>query len=314
MNSETGFQPNRRHVLAGLGAALAAPGPFPSAARAAIAPFKRELGAMEVMVLSDGTLNVPLSFTLPETPLAEAESLLVSHGLPREGGSSQTNVTLIKTGNELVLIDAGSGSNFQPTAGKLGENLQAAGIEPETITKVVFTHGHADHLWGVIDDLDEERFPAASYVISAAEWDFWTNPTTVATVPDWLKPMAQAAMRILKRLDGRLERRKGGEAVASGLTYVDTSGHTPGHMSIMAESGGARLMIGGDMLTHIAVSFARPEWRIGSDYDRDRAVTARKSMLDWLATDRIPLVGFHLPWPGHGMVERHGAAFRFVPL
>ena len=75
-----------------------------------------------------------------------------------------------------MLIDAGSGPNFQPTAGKLLENLEAAGIAPESITKVVFTHAHADHLWGAIDDFgDGDRFPNASYVISAPEWDFWTR-------------------------------------------------------------------------------------------------------------------------------------------
>ena len=95
------------------------------------------------------------------------------------GAPAQTNAVLVKTGNERVLIDAGSGPNFQPTAGKLQENLEAAGIAPEQITKVVFTHAHADHLWGAIDDFgDGDRFPNASYVISAAEWDFWTRSAT----------------------------------------------------------------------------------------------------------------------------------------
>ena len=103
---------------------------------------------------------MPLSFTLPETPAAEAATLFTAHGMPPDGAPPQTNVTLVKTGNELVLIDAGSGPKFQPTAGKLSENLEAAGIDPKTITKVVFTHGHADHLWGAIDDFDDaERFP-----------------------------------------------------------------------------------------------------------------------------------------------------------
>jgi glyoxylase-like metal-dependent hydrolase (beta-lactamase superfamily II) len=266
------------------------------------------------MVLSDGTLNVPLSFTLPETPPAEAAALLTSHGLPATGAPSPTNVTLVRSGSELVLVDAGSGSNFQASAGKLGENLEAAGIDPASITKVIFTHAHADHLWGTIDDLDEERFPKASYVISAAEWDFWTHPGTVADVPDWLKPMAQAAARILRRIEGRLERRKAGDALAPGLSYVDSSGHTPGHMSVMVESGAERLLIGGDAITHAAISFARPDWRMGSDFDRDRGVATRKRMLDQLAADRLALVGFHLPWPGHGLVERHGTAYRFVPI
>jgi glyoxylase-like metal-dependent hydrolase (beta-lactamase superfamily II) len=315
MTATSGFHPHRRQVLAGIGAALAAPMCLVPRVRAAVAPFRRNVGSIDVMVVSDGILNLPLSFTFPETPSAEATALLAANGLPTETLRLQTNATLVKSGNELVLIDAGSGSNFQDTAGKLAENLEAADLDPAKITKIVFTHGHADHLWGAIDDFDNsERFPNASYVISPAEWDFWTDPNTVSNVPDRFKGMAQGAARVLKRLENKIERRKSGDAVAPGLTYVETNGHTPGHMSVMIESGGEHLLIAGDVLNYAAISFAKPEWRAGNDHDRDQAVVTRKRILDQLATDRLPLVGFHLPWPGHGMVEKSGAAYRFVPV
>lgn len=299
--------PSRRTVLAGLAATA-----LPLRARAATPVFKRTLGALEVMVVSDGTLNVPLSFQLPETKPEDAAALFTAHGLPAGGMPSQTNVTLVKAGGELILIDVGSGHNFQSTAGKLADNLEAASIQPEAITKVVFTHAHPDHLWGAIDELDELRFPKASYVIGSVEWDFWTNPQTASRMPDAFQGIALASARILKRLEGKIERRRAGEAVAPGLTYVETIGHTPGHMSVLAESNGQMLMIGGDVLTNPAVSFARPEWRVGSDFDRDQAVTTRKRLLDRLVADKLPLIGFHLPYPGHGMVERKDNAYRFV--
>ena len=303
----------RRDILAGIGALVSAPSL--RTVRAAIPPFRRKLGAIEITVISDGVLIVPLSFQLPDTPMPEAAALLTAHGLPPDGMPSPTNVTLVKTGNELVLIDAGSGSNFQPTAGKLAENMEAAGLDPASVTKVVFTHCHADHLWGAIDDFDDsERFPKASYVISAPEWDFWTSPNTVTSVPDWLRGMAIGGARILKRLEGKIERRRAGDAVAPGLTYEATAGHTPGHMAVMAESGGERLLVIGDVLAHPAISFARPDWRFRSDFDSDLAVTTRKRMLDRLVLDRLPFIGFHLPFPGHGIVEKSGSAYRFLPV
>lgn len=303
---------HRRAVLTGLGAALAAP-VLPHRSAAAAAPARHTLGAIEIMVVSDGTLSVPLSFSLPATPAAEVDALLAAHKLPADG-TVQTNVTLVKTGDQLILIDAGSGPKFQQSAGKLSENLETAGIDPDKITKVVFTHGHADHLWGAIDDFDDgERFPNASYVVSADEWDFWTHPDTPSKVPDWLKGMALGSARILKQIEKKIERRKDGDSVAPGLIYVATPGHTPGHMAVMVESGKERLLVGGDVLSNNAISFVRPEWHIGSDFDRDQAVKTRKRLLDLLASERIPLIGFHLGWPGQGMVERTGAAYRFVP-
>lgn len=307
----TNLHPSRRQVVAGIGATLIAPAP-PSAA--AVLPFRHVVGTTEVMVISDGNLNVPLSLTLPETPATEAAALLAAHGIPPQGAPIATNVTLIKIGNELVLVDAGAGSNFQATAGKLGENMEAAGIDPASVTKVVFTHAHADHLWGTIDDFDELRFPNASYVISAPEWDFWTDPDTAGRAPDWMKGMALGSARILRRLEDKIERRKSGDRIAPGLSYMETGGHTPGHMSLLLESANERLLIGGDALTHIAISFARPDWRLGTDQDRDRAVQTRKTLLDRLTHEKLSLIGFHLPSPGFGMVQRSGSAYRFVPV
>jgi glyoxylase-like metal-dependent hydrolase (beta-lactamase superfamily II) len=310
--SETG--PNRRALLLSAGAAMGTSLLPSSFAFAAIPPVRRAVGAMSVSVISDGSLTVPLSMTLPDVPPIEAASLLTAHGLPAGGSPTPTNVSLIAAGNELILVDAGSGANFQPTAGKLAENMEAAGLDPAKVTKVVFTHGHADHLWGALDDFDDsERFANASYVISATEWDFWTHPDTPTRVPDWLKGMARGSARILKRLEPKIERRNGRDTIAPGISYVETLGHTPGHMSVLVESEGERLLIGADALTHPAVSFARPDWRWGTDYDGDRAVATRRRLLDQLTAEHLPLIGFHLPWPGIGIVERSGSAYRFVP-
>ena len=125
----------------------------------------------------------------------------------------------------------------QPTAGKLADNLEAQGIAPAQVTKVIFTHGHADHLWGAIDDFDDsERFADATYVMfGAGVGRLIGDPDTPSRTPDWLKGMARASARILKRLEHKMERRGNGEAIAAGLSYVETFGHTPGHMSVMVE-------------------------------------------------------------------------------
>jgi glyoxylase-like metal-dependent hydrolase (beta-lactamase superfamily II) len=303
-----GGGPTRRAVLAAAAAGVVAP--LLSRGAAARTSAIR-VGAIELTVVSDGDLVVPLSFSVPDAPRDELSAVMTAHGFPAEGRPNPVNPTLVRTGGELILIDAGTGPGFQEAAGKLPDHLAAAGIKPERITKVVLTHAHADHLWGVIDEMDDERFPNASYVIAAAEWDYWMDPATPSKVPDWLQGMAAGTQRRLKRIEAKVERKRPGDLVGPGLAYVDLSGHTPGHMGVLVESGRERLMIVGDALPHAAIAFARPGWRLTADVDHDRAAATRRRLLEQLSLDEMPIIGFHLPFPGHGHVERAGDAFRF---
>jgi glyoxylase-like metal-dependent hydrolase (beta-lactamase superfamily II) len=82
-----------------------------------------------------------------------------------------------------------------PTAGKLWDNLKAAGIDKSSITKVVFTHGHPDHLWGAVDELDDPMLPNAKIYVAAEEWDFWhgDNAGTATTRRAACRPNAPAS-------------------------------------------------------------------------------------------------------------------------
>jgi glyoxylase-like metal-dependent hydrolase (beta-lactamase superfamily II) len=310
-----GVAANRRGVLKGLSCAAAGvlAGPGVGRAYAAGAPQRFNLGAMRLTVLSDGNFTGPLSFLLPLADRREVDALLPSQNLATGSIDLMTNVVVVENGPDTVLIDAGGGNQFIPTLGKLPDRLAEAGIDREKITKVVFTHAHPDHLWGVIDDFDEPmQFPKATYVLGSAEWDFWINRETVGRMPDGFKGMAAGSLRRLKIIENRTDRRKAGEELAPGITYVDTAGHTPGHMSVLLTSGQDRLLVGGDSLVHAIVSFQKPGWRWGSDLDPDKGVATRQRLLDMLATDRIDLLAYHLPYPGKGHVERKDGSYRFV--
>jgi glyoxylase-like metal-dependent hydrolase (beta-lactamase superfamily II) len=304
------WRPSRRALLAGLGGAAAASVLPGSRCAAAEALHRFKLGAFEVSVLSDGTFNLPVSFVLPGREAADITKVLGSP--PGEVFTVQVNVTVVRTPDALVLIDTGGG-DFTPTIGKLADNLEAAGVSPEAVTHVIFTHAHGDHLWGVIDPLDGgTRFPKARHIITAAERDFWTKPGVENEVPEALQRIAVGSARRLGIIADRIEIRRPGEEVLPGIALVDTSGHSPGHVSVHLKSGSDQLIVGGDALTHAQVSFSQPDWRWGSDMDGEKGIATRKRLLDQLANDRIPLLGYHLPWPGLGRVERKDAAYRFV--
>jgi glyoxylase-like metal-dependent hydrolase (beta-lactamase superfamily II) len=272
------------------------------------------LGDTEVTVLSDGEIVLPISTLAPNVDQEELKALLEAAGLPTDRRVGAVNVTLLKRGEETVLIDTGGGMNFMESTGRLSESIEMAGIDPEAVTKVVLTHAHPDHCWGVIDDFEEaERFPNASYLIGAAEWDFWMDPDIASKVPDQLVPFGLGAQRNLMPVAEKTDRVYDGHTVIPGVTMISTPGHTPGHMSVMVDSGGGQLLVTGDALTHQTVSFERPDWHFGFDQIPEQAVETRKTLLGMLAADKVNIIGYHLPWPGMGRVEAgKDGQFRYI--
>lgn len=306
---------SRRDLLVG-GAALgsvAALAPL-TARRAFASGHAFPVGDAEVTIVSDGNLVIrPAQALWPEAPKPAFESLMQESGLPLDEVQPACNVTVLRAGDRLVVFDTGAGPRFMETAGKLAENLAAAGIDPAAVTDVVFTHGHPDHLWGVLDDFDEEVFAAAAYHAAQPEFEFWTAAETLDKLPEAQKAMGAGAQRSYAAIEERLQLFRPGAEVLPGVMAVETFGHTPGHCSFELRFGGDGLFIAGDVLHHPVVSFAHPEWPLGFDHDGDMGIAARKKLLDRLAADKLRLVGFHLPHPGLGQVERKDAGYRFVP-
>lgn len=278
----------------------------------AFAMQKTQFGAREVVVLSDGNLSLPASFMFPEIAKEELEPLLAANGLPTDMFLPDCNLTLVRDGERTIIFDAGSGANFQPTAGKLADSLAEAGVDPADITDVVFTHAHPDHLWGVVDDFDEFTFANANHHMSRMEWDYWRAPDTMEKTPEERKSFVAGAQKRFELLADRITLFDFGAEVLPGIEAVDTSGHTPGHASFVLHEGSQNLVIIGDAISQSVVSFQRPDWHSGSDQDPAKAARTRQSLLDRLVANGSTIIGFHLPHPGIGAVERDGSAYRFL--
>lgn len=300
-----------RRTLLSASAATLATQAFP--AWAADKPYSFKHGAFEVTVVSDGHLLLPTSFLAPTAPPAERAALLQAAGQTAEQYQSPTNITLIRTGTDLILVDMGSGDRFMPTAGRLWDNLKAAGIDKAKITKVIFTHGHPDHLWGTVDELDDVVLPDATFYVGAAEWDFWQGEDAVRGLPTERAGFVTGARRNYAAIKNKVKMFKAGDDIVAGLRAIATPGHTQGHVALEL-AGGDGLIVGGDVLTHPLISFAHPEWKPIADHVPDVAVETRKRLLDRLAADRSKLIGFHLPYPGIGTVERKDGAYGFVAV
>ncbi len=275
--------------------------------------YKFQHGDFGITVLSDGHLVLPTTIHGLDVPREDVERLLKDAGLASDQVKPATNPVLLRTKSDLILLDTGSGTNFQPTAGKLMDNLATAGIDPKSITKVVFTHAHPDHIWGTIGLGDDLNFPNAIYHVSAVEWDFWMDPTMKTRLPEQMHVFASGAQADLGAVKKTVKMVKPGDEIVTGLSVVDSAGHTPGHISLIV-AGGEGLLIPVDAITEPAVYFPHPEWRFAYDMDSTVAVANRKKLLDRAATDKMKMLGFHWPYPGLGVAERKGTGYRYVPV
>lgn len=317
--------PTRRQVLAGAGAFAAAGtaafSAVPALAKAAFkknqAPafFRFKLGKFEITMASDGHNITPVNFGASNIPLEQLKAYLHQHYYSTERRFSHLNVCLINTGEKVVLIDSGSGDNFRDSTGKLTASLEAAGYQPEDVDIIVITHGHPDHIWGIIDDFAEEpRFPNASYYINEPEWAYWTADDIESKMPQGFKFFATGALRNLKPVGEQTKRIKAGAEIIPGIHTLDSPGHTHGHISVIVESEGKKLLVTGDAITHPFISFEHPDWQPAVDMDKDLAVKSRKRLIDMAATDRLLLASYHIPFPGVGHVAKDAIRYKWVPI
>ncbi len=265
-----------------------------------------------LVTLSDGHLTLPPDMLFGTMPQDELSQILAAHDTDPIRYQPACNVTLLRDGDRTVLFDVGAGPDFMASAGQLPQALEQIGLAPEDVTHVVFTHAHPDHIWGLLDDFDEPMFPDATYMMGRAEWEYWWDPDTVSTIGEARASFAVGAKRRMQAIEDRVVRFDDGQEILPGIAARACFGHTPGHMGFEIRTDGVAAMVVGDAIGNPHVAFARPDWASGSDQDPDMAVAARLSLLDQLASDQIPLIGYHLPNGGAGRVVRQDGAYRFI--
>ncbi len=300
---DTSPKMTRRTALAGA-AALPLAAALASTARAAApimgagtAPFQRvSLGGFDVTTILAGSRAVeePHSIFGMNVDDETFNSVSAEANLPTAAAQFFFTPTVVNTGAELVLFDTGLSPDGTLAA------LQAAGYTADQVDIVVLTHMHGDHIGGLMQG-DAPTFPNARYVTGQIEYDHWATAENEG-FDTKVKPLAEQ----MTFLDD-------GGSVASGITAMAAFGHTPGHMAYMIESDGKQLVLGADFANHYVWSLAHPDWEVKFDMDKTGASATRRTMLDMLATDKVPFVGYHMPWPAYGYAEKAGDGFAYVP-
>lgn len=263
------------------------------------------IGDVEIIALTDGETQFGAEL-FPGTEEAVIDDLLKSANA--EAIDTNFNAFIVKSGGDTMLVDAGPRDLFGPTCGYLGDALDEAGIGPDEITHLYFTHLHPDHIAGALTTDNQPVFEKAQMLVSEADHKFWSSHSfTDDTLVQW-QQLAQAA---LAAYSGRTELIKDGDTLVGDVTALNLPGHTPGHMGFRADSGSDSFAHVGDIAHAQVLQFANPEIGIAFDIDMDQARATRKRTLDMVATDGMKLSGGHMLRPNIGRLERSGTGYIF---
>ncbi|ETX15990.1 twin-arginine translocation pathway signal protein [Roseivivax halodurans JCM 10272] len=268
------------------------------------------VGDIIVTCLGDGGLHIGPD-ALIGIDASGYDTLMAEQFHDPETFTAAVNAFAIQTGDETILIDAGAAGAMGDTLGQLGGNLEAAGIDPASVTKLIATHLHPDHVAGMLNE-SGPAFPQAEFMVSETERAFWSDEANFSGQPQMVLDFMKLAQNVLSAYSDNLTTFEGEASVASGVTALPLPGHTPGHTGFMVSSGDAQLLIWADIVHVTPVQFARPDVAIGFDVDPDQAVATRQQILDRVATDRLRVAGSHIGFPGVANVAREGEGYRMV--
>jgi len=229
---------------------------------------------------------------------------------------------VVETPDRRIVVDTCLGNDKEgrriPTwsnlQGPFLSDLAAAGYPRESIDTVLCTHLHVDHVgWNtmLVDGPNGTKtwmptFPQARYLMGRVEYSHWREQhdrdDMAAIFADSVKPVYDAGLVDLVEMDHR---------VSDEISLMPTTGHTPGHVSVVIRSEGEEALITGDFMHH-PCQIAHPEWSSTADSDPDAAHRTRERMLKELSQRPVLVIGTHFAGATAGRIVRDGDAYRLA--
>lgn len=278
--------------------------------------YRLRVGDRVVTRINDGQFarpNPTEGFVRNAAP-GDVAAVLRESYLPTDSLTIPITFMVVEGGGRTVLLDTGTGGQLMPTATFGARNLAAAGVDPARVDAVAISHFHPDHIGGLADAGGKATFPNAEILVPEAEWAFWMDDAAMSRAPEAMKGTFQIARARFGAYPQERIRRYGPDAeLVPGLRSIAASGHTPGHTAYVLSSGNRQLLVLSDATNHPALFVRNPGWHAVFDMDPVEAEQSRRRLLDRAAADRVPVAGYHFPFPGVGHIRPRDGGYEFEP-
>jgi glyoxylase-like metal-dependent hydrolase (beta-lactamase superfamily II) len=307
----------RTFSVVGLAAVIAACGKAPeqpaadahaahshTAASGNVHHFK--VGNLDAFALKDATFVFPNDTKIVGVgrTAEEVAALLEAANLPTAEITLSVQPLLVQAADKIVLFDTGTGAGAGESGGKLLGSMNEAGVSPASVTDILISHLHFDHVGGLLDSNGALTFANATVRMSDTEWA--ALQASAAENENLTKLVQTIAPKVETFAEGA-------EVIPGIVKAVDINGHTPGHSGYLITSGPESLLYIGDTAHHSIVSVQQPDWTIQFDGDAPTAQTSRKALIEDAASSGQRIYAVHFPFPGLGKFTQDGERYIWTP-
>ncbi|MBZ9868331.1 MBL fold metallo-hydrolase [Mesorhizobium sp. CA15] len=276
--------------------------------------YKYKVGSLEVTAVYDGIWRKPHDPAfIKDVSVDDTKAALAKAGLTTEFMPIPLTVVVLKMNGRTIMMDAGSGvGQWQANATHLPANMKAAGIDYKAIDTIMISHFHPDHVWGLMEKgTNDPVFPNAELIVNATEYNWWTDPSRLAKLPEGRKPAGKRiAENFPKWKNWKLV--DDGTEVVPGIRIMAAPGHTPGHSVYHVDAGSEQFLVSADTMYVPALLAPHPEWQGAYDQDGPMAIATRHRIVDQVIADNVRICGSHFPFPGTGSFVKDGNAYAFT--